>query len=253
MPNIGHVLIADDEETFLESTTAILQDEGYDCDSVHDAAAATEKLRNSEYDLLIADLKMPGNADLELVRSLPNIAAGMPVILVTGYPTLPSAIQSIRLPVYAYLVKPVEIDELLALVKAGVEYSRVHKAVQSTQKTLDNWGSSIKNIASSMDHSLHTDSSGSVDSFLKLTHDNIVRTFGDLLHVSRALATQSQVQVVCHLVDCPKLAQFYGAIVETVRTLEKTKTAFKSKELGDLRKKLESLIEQERRVEANSR
>jgi CheY-like chemotaxis protein len=252
MPEAGRILLADDEDTFLHSTTALLEDEGYVCDAVHDAMGAGALLADHQFDLLIADLKMPGNADLELVRSLPEVAPGMPVILVTGYPTLPSAIQSIRLPVFAYLVKPVDFDELLPLVKTAVEYRKVHSAVQSTQKTLDDWGNSVKNISASMDRSLRMDSTGSVDSFLRLTHENIVRTFGDLLHVSRALASQSEVQVVCHLVDCPKLAMYYGAVVETVKTLEKTKTAFKSKELGDLRKKLEGLLDQERQSQKNS-
>ena len=86
MSDQGRILIADDEKVFLESTADLLRRAGYECSCVPDAPSAIEELRKEEYDLLIADIKMPGNPDLELVRELPNIAEGMPVILVVPSP-----------------------------------------------------------------------------------------------------------------------------------------------------------------------
>ncbi|HEY3296322.1 MAG TPA: response regulator [bacterium] len=246
----GKILIADDEETFLISTSALLTDEGYECATASNAADAATLLRDNEFDLLIADIKMPGNAELELVHELPILAEGMPVILVTGYPTVNTAIQSIRLPVVAYLIKPVDFGELLAMVHSGVEYTRVHRAVKNTRSRLGQWEASLHDLQRGYEVSPKVNSAGSVDSFLKLAHDNIMRSFGDLLNVSRALANQSKVQFVCHLANCPKLQMYEQAIENTVKTLERTKSAFKSKELGDLRKKLEELLESERRAES---
>jgi len=243
----GKILIADDEETFLVSTSALLMDEGFDCSTASNAADAASLLRSGEFDLLIADIKMPGNADLELVHELPTLAEGMPVILVTGYPTVNTAIQSIRLPVVAYLIKPVDFQELLTMVRNGVEYTRVHRAVKTTRERLGQWETSLQTIQKGFEVSPKASQTpGSVDSFLQLAHDNIMRSFGDLVQVSRALATQSKVQFVCHLTNCPKLQIYEEAIENTVKTLERTKSAFKSKELGDLRKKLEELLESER-------
>ncbi len=140
------ILIADDEETFLYSTADILRREGYDCSCASDARAATEMLRMESYDLLIADIKMQGNADLEFIKALPQIADGMPVILVTGYPSLNSAIESIQLPVVAYLVKPVELKELLVRVKDVItgkglfKTRRLEKALQKIANDLEEVG-----------------------------------------------------------------------------------------------------------------
>jgi len=105
---MGNILIADDEETFLLSTADLLRREGYHCDCAPDGKRAAEMLGKGEYDLLIADIKMPGNGNLELVREMPRLAEGLPVILVTGYPSLKTAMESFQLPVAAYLPKPVE-------------------------------------------------------------------------------------------------------------------------------------------------
>ena len=112
------ILFADDEETFLYATADLLRQEGYTCDCVRDGASAIAKLHEHSYSLIIADIKMPGNSELEFIRLLPQIAPGVPVILVTGYPTLRSAVHSIQLPVVAYLIKPLEFDELLGQVQA---------------------------------------------------------------------------------------------------------------------------------------
>ncbi len=114
------ILFADDEETFLQATADLLRQEGYECDCVRDGASATAKLHEHAYSLVIADIKMPGNSELEFIRLLPRIAPGVPAILVTGYPTLRSAVHSIQLPVVAYLIKPLEFDELLGQVQATI-------------------------------------------------------------------------------------------------------------------------------------
>src|SRR5574341_1431460 len=121
MSELGRILFADDEETFLRASCDLLRREGYACDGVPDASAAAQKLRVEKYDLLIADIKMPGNAELEFIQEVPKITDGLPVILVTGYPSTYTAIKSIQLPVMAYLPKPVDFGELLNQVRKGVE------------------------------------------------------------------------------------------------------------------------------------
>ena len=80
MADPGRVLIADDEETFLLSTADLLRKKGYECDCALDAIMAAEKLRNSEYHLLIADIKMKGNMELEIVQDLHKIVEYLPEI-----------------------------------------------------------------------------------------------------------------------------------------------------------------------------
>ena len=122
----GRILIADDEETFLQSTADLLRGEGYECTCASDAKTTVEKLRKKKYDLLIADIKMQGNSDLQLIKNLPEIVGRMPVILVTGYPSLSSAVQSITLPVVGYLIKPFEFTELLSVAQSAIAGKGIH-------------------------------------------------------------------------------------------------------------------------------
>ena len=139
------ILIADDEESFLYSTADILRREGYDCSCAADALAATEMLKEDSYDLLIADIKMQGNSDLEFIKALPQIAEGMPVILVTGYPSLNSAIESIQLPVVAYLVKPFELNELLVRVEDVITGKGLFKT-RRLEKTLQKIANDLEEV-----------------------------------------------------------------------------------------------------------
>lgn len=89
-----------------------------------DGLRALGLLATRRYELLIADLQMPGNTQFELVEQLEQIAPEVPVILVTGYPTLASAIRAVELPVVAYLVKPFDFDELLKHVRKAIQRRR---------------------------------------------------------------------------------------------------------------------------------
>jgi len=247
MADLGQILIADDEETFLNSTADLLRRNGYRCACVPDAATAAGKLRDAEYDLLIADIKMPGNPELEFIQDVPQIAEGMPVILVTGYPSLTTAIQSVQLPVVAYLVKPIDFDEMLTLVKRSVKNFRVYRAVRSIDQRLRYWLKDLAGTEEVLKNKSGYSSSTPVDAFLKLTYRNIVGALSDMKHLTEALALQAGEQEACHLLNCPKLTALTNALNETIDVLEETKTAFRSKKLGELRQKLEELVKGEMR------
>lgn len=120
METHSRILIADDEETFLTSTADLLRREGYECACVRDAGSAARMLKTTGYDVLIADINMPGNAQLEFIRDLPHLSQGVLVILVTAYPSLRSAIEAVRLAVAAYLVKPCHFGDVLSAVRSAL-------------------------------------------------------------------------------------------------------------------------------------
>lgn len=121
MDACGHILIADDEENFLQTTAALLRREGYRCGCAVDAAATAAMLQAEHYDLVITDIKMPGNSELELVDYLSRLSYKIPVILVTAYPSVESAVRSLQLPVVAYLIKPFNLHELLTAIRRALE------------------------------------------------------------------------------------------------------------------------------------
>jgi response regulator RpfG family c-di-GMP phosphodiesterase len=167
----------------------------------------------------------------------------MPVILVTGYPSLRSAIESIQLPVAAYLVKPFEFEELLVQVQISVKNYRCFKAVRNIRKRLTDWSEDSKGIEEAQNIMPPSGSSTSIDTFFTLTFRNISGALSDLKHLTESFSTgSSSQQEVCHLLNCPRLNTLNKTLVETIDILENTKSAFKSKELGILRRNLEELV-----------
>jgi DNA-binding NarL/FixJ family response regulator len=121
--------MADDEDTFLRATAALFQRAGYDCDCASDGAGVLAAAQRNAYDVVVTDINMAGNKDLELVREIRNRFADLPVILVTGYPSLGTAIEALRLSAVDYILKPVDFDELLGRVQEAIERVRVTRSV----------------------------------------------------------------------------------------------------------------------------
>src|SRR5437899_12726755 len=106
MSDMARILIADDEETFLQSMGALLRREGYACDCVRDAREAATALEQAAYDLLISDIYMPGNAWLECLRELQSRGFSIHVRVVTGYRSLPTSLEPLRRLVVDYCNRP---------------------------------------------------------------------------------------------------------------------------------------------------
>lgn len=243
MSETGKILIADDEETFLFSIADLLRRESFECTCVKDAQAAVKILRDNPHDLLIADIKMPGNTELELIQSLPESAKGMPVILVTGYPSLRSAIESVNLPVVSYIVKPVDFDQLLTAVRKSIKNFQVYKSVRSARRRLDTLRVDLNNLDELFTYSKTEAPPVDMGTYLELTVRNISGSLLDLLNLAETVDPASGAKNACQLTPCPRLTALQEGLREAVAILEKTKHAFKSKDLGILRRKLANLID----------
>jgi DNA-binding NarL/FixJ family response regulator len=119
-PRLPKVLIADDQLTYLAEMAELLRGAGYDCDCVADGPQCEQELLRGNTDVLVADIRMPGNANLELARKVQRLTNPPSVILMTGFPTLETAIHSIKLKIAAYLVKPFGFNELLHEVQEAM-------------------------------------------------------------------------------------------------------------------------------------
>src|SRR5437870_3976920 len=114
-PELGRILIADDDALFLCTTKTVLEQEGYSCNCTTDVSTVAELATKQAYDLLIASISMPNGARLEWIPALRK-AAPLPIILTTGLPCLESAMRAIHFQAAAYLVKPFEVQLLLSEV-----------------------------------------------------------------------------------------------------------------------------------------
>jgi len=110
----SRVLVVDDESSIRELLAKTLALAEYDVDTAPDGRAALERLRLGNYDLLIADLKMPGMDGLTLIREAKRLKTDIPVIIITGFSTESSAIEAVNLGVAGYLTKPFRVPQVLA-------------------------------------------------------------------------------------------------------------------------------------------
>ncbi len=108
------VLVVDDEASIRDLLAKTLALAEYDVDVAPDGRTALERMRLYPYDLLIADLKMPGMDGLTVIREAKRYKADLPVIIITGFSTESSAIEAVNLGVAGYLTKPFRVPQVLA-------------------------------------------------------------------------------------------------------------------------------------------
>jgi excisionase family DNA binding protein len=108
------VLVVDDEASIRDLLSKTLALAEYEVETAPDAQTALDRVRTAMYDLLIADLKMPGMDGLTLIRQVKRLRGDLPVIIITGFSTESSAIEAVNLGVAGYLTKPFRVPQVLA-------------------------------------------------------------------------------------------------------------------------------------------
>ncbi len=240
MATEGRILIADDEQTFLDSTADLLRRDGLHVDCAADAHAAAKMLRAVEYDLLIADINMPGNPELELIGEVRRLAVGLPVIIVTGYPSTKTAIQAVQLAVVSYLVKPFEFSTLRELVRTSRQRFAIYKSIGAAQLRLQAWLEELqatRQIAASPER-IPVDAVS--DHYVATMLQNTVQSLHAMQELFASLGKSAPQHDADN--DNSRAKVLMSALRESISVLERTKGSFKSRELKLLREKLEQVV-----------
>jgi DNA-binding response OmpR family regulator len=110
------ILVVDDEINVCKSIKNAIQNPQYHIETALSGEEALEKEKTGHFDLVISDLMMPGISGLDLLKALKEWRPEISVIMVTGYPTIRSAVESIRIGAFDYIPKPFTPQELRSLV-----------------------------------------------------------------------------------------------------------------------------------------
>jgi len=119
------VLIVDDEMAIRNSIQIVLDDEGYKTDTAGDGESALEKIKETNYDIVITDIKMPNMDGMELLKQANKISPESFFIIMTAYASVKTAISAIREGAYDYLMKPIEFDDLLLRLKRLSKFKKL--------------------------------------------------------------------------------------------------------------------------------
>ena len=246
MASFGSILIADDEDTFRQATAYLLQKRGYACDCASDGHEALSLFRHNHYDLLVADIHMPGNEDLGLIRRAQQVTGGTPAILVTGYPSVETATKSVPLPVVAYLTKPVDIEELCGNVEAVMGQSRTRRLAESTHEALESAARELREVMQNLGSSEKADRQARLAGNLEVVTVRLAECY-QAVHRLHASLTGAEIAAdPCRVLKCRRLEKLETVVREGIATIERTKNSFKSKELGALRGRLVNVLGQSR-------
>ena len=120
-PHQPSIMLVDDDEVYRNRLARAFVERGYDVRTAHDYDSAVALAQGESPELAVVDLKMPGKSGLELVKALVEIDPSTKTIVLTGYGSIATAIDAIRLGATYYLSKPADADEIVATFARGEE------------------------------------------------------------------------------------------------------------------------------------
>ena len=121
--NRHRILIADDEQKMCRILQIILRGKGYEIDLCHNGNEAWNMFREARYDLVITDLKMPGMDGMELLGLIQKQNPDLPVIVITAYGSIDSAVKAMKRGAYDYITKPFENEVIKLVVSKALTFS----------------------------------------------------------------------------------------------------------------------------------
>jgi putative two-component system response regulator len=133
----GKILVVDDEIYIQEILQATLQDAGFECVTVNNAESALSALASENFDLAFTDIRMPGKQGTELLRDIKSSFPNVVVIMVTAIDSAGTAIESIRMGAYDYIIKPFNLDQVLVAAERGLDKIRLESANREYQRYLE--------------------------------------------------------------------------------------------------------------------
>jgi DNA-binding NtrC family response regulator len=118
---IPRILVVDDEMIVCESCKRILEEEGYEVEAALSGKEAFEKMKANSFDIVITDLKMPGIDGMEVLRTFRKEYPDSIIIMITGFSTVETAVEAMKLGAFDYIPKPFTPDEVSIVVKKAIE------------------------------------------------------------------------------------------------------------------------------------
>jgi DNA-binding NtrC family response regulator len=122
---MAKILIVDDQEMMRDSLAATMAREGHEVVACTDGPLAVTRLGGGKFDLMITDLKMPKMTGIELLQEAKRLRPEMPVVLMTAFATVSTAVDAMKLGAYDYIQKPFDGDEIKLLVERTLEHNRL--------------------------------------------------------------------------------------------------------------------------------
>jgi len=136
-PERDRILLVDDDRIIVDSLGEFLRLEGYEVDGVESVAAAVQCLERDVYSIVITDVNMPKADGFELLRTIRSRFPEVVTIVITGYGTIESAVEAIKMGAYDYLTKPLADDEISLTVQRAMQQQSLLRENRLLKQQLD--------------------------------------------------------------------------------------------------------------------
>ena len=130
------VLVVEDEPKMLRLLALNLEEEGYSLRTAADAEAALKLLSGDKIDLVLTDVKLPGMSGLDFLRAVKRLNAALPVVVMTAYGTVESAVDAMKAGANDYVLKPFSIEEIKLIIRKELDVRRLREENRSLREAL---------------------------------------------------------------------------------------------------------------------
>ena len=202
------ILIVDDEESVRESLFSWFSEDGYSVESAENAKIALLKIESGDFDIILADIKMPGMDGLEMLRRIKSLKNDSIVIVMTAFATVDTAVQALKDGAFDYITKPFDPDDLSHLIRNATkqislqqENEKLKDKVVTLENVDDLIGESeamkqmlheVENVSQSNSSVIITGESGTGKELIaKAIHSNSSRKYFPLVSVHCGALTES--------------------------------------------------------------
>ncbi|MGE4519137.1 MAG: sigma-54-dependent transcriptional regulator [Desulfobacteraceae bacterium] len=121
------ILVVDDEKSHCIMLEAVLGEEGYDIEYAHDGTEGVELAEKKSFDLILLDVRMNKMGGVEALKKIKDIDKDIPVIMMTAYASVNTAVDSLKSGAYDYLTKPLDVEELKIIIKKALDHTKLKK------------------------------------------------------------------------------------------------------------------------------
>jgi two-component system, NtrC family, response regulator HydG len=130
------VLVVDDDDAHRTVLKAVLKGWGYDIHEANDGHAAVSKVKDNPFDLVLMDIRMLRLSGIEALKQIKFFNPAIPIIIMTAYSSVETAVEALKEGAYDYLTKPLDFDELRLVMERGMEHSRLKEENRFLKQTL---------------------------------------------------------------------------------------------------------------------
>ena len=170
MSSVTNVLVTDDEVATLKTLSAVLEDMGYGVATAVNGQEALALIRRHPFNIIIADIKLPDISGLEILETAKELNPETAVIMITGHASIETAVDAINEGAYAYIVKPVVMNELETIINNALREQRLlienrelveslqqsNKKLEEANKALEQVSHAKSDFMAKMSHELRT-------------------------------------------------------------------------------------------------